>query len=97
MQKRIGGKMPLRVSVLMAMLSAISIICGKYLAFGVGNVLRFSFENLPIIFASVALGPIPGMLVGIVADLVGCLMVGYTINPLVTLGAAAISRPTRTF
>jgi len=90
MQNRISGKMPLRVSVLMAMLSAISIICGKYLAFGVGNVLRFSFENLPIIFASVALGPIPGMLVGIVADLVGCLMVGYTINPLVTLGAAAI-------
>ena len=35
-------------------------------------------------------GPIAGILVGVLADLLGCLMVGYAINPLVTLGAAAI-------
>lgn len=74
----------------MAMLSAISIICGKFLAFPVGNVLRFSFENMPIIFAGIAFGPIPAMLVGIVADLIGCILVGYEINPIVTAGAALI-------
>ena len=77
-------------SVTLAMLVAISIIMGKYLAIRGGDILRFSFENLPIIFAGVAYGPISGILVGVVADLVGCVLVGYAINPIVTLGAAAI-------
>lgn len=89
-KKKRRSALPLQVSVTLAMLAAISIICGKYLAFGVGNVLRFSFENLPILMASAVFGPICGMAVGAVADLVGCLMVGYTINPIVTLGAVAI-------
>ena len=83
-------KIPLQVIVALSMLAAVSIIMGKYLAFGVGEVLRFSFENLPVLFASVAFGPLAGMLVGVVADLVGCLLVGYAINPLVTVGAALI-------
>ena len=82
--------LPLKVTVALSMLSAISIILGKYLAFGVGEVLRFSFENLPIIFTGIAFGPIAGMLVGVCADLIGCVLVGYTINPLVTVGAALI-------
>jgi ECF transporter S component (folate family) len=82
--------MPLKVVAMLAILSAISIILGKYLAIRVGDVLRFSFENLPIIFAGMVFGPVAGVLVGVVADLIGCLMVGYTINPIVTLGGAAI-------
>jgi ECF transporter S component (folate family) len=81
---------PLKVTAMLAMLCAISIICGKYLAIRGGDILRFSFENLPIIFAGIAFGPLAGILVGVVSDLVGCVMVGYTINPLVTVGAAAI-------
>lgn len=73
-----------------AFLCALSIICGKYLAIPVGNILRFSFENTPILFAGIMLGPIVGMAVGAVADLVGCIMVGYVINPIVTLGAVSI-------
>ena len=80
----------LRLLAVSAFLSALSIICGKYLALPVGNVLRFSFENLPILLAGMMFGPITGALVGIVADVIGCLMVAYTINPLVTLGAACI-------
>ena len=52
--------------------------------------MRFSFENTPIIFAGMIFGPIVEALVGTVADLVGCVMVAYEINPLVTLGAALI-------
>lgn len=89
MQKQRINKNLILVSAL-AMLAAISIVCGKYLAFNVGQSLRFSFENLPIIFAGIAFGPIAGALVGAVADLVGCLMVGYAIIPTVTLAAAVM-------
>ena len=80
----------LRLLAVSAFLAALSIICGKYLALSVGNVLRFSFENLPILLAGMMFGPLVGMTVGVVADLIGCLMVAYAINPLVTLGAACI-------
>lgn len=80
----------LKLTVYLALLTAISIICGKYLAIRGGDVMRFSLENMPIIFAGVAFGPLAGGAVGLVADLVGCLMVSYTINPLVALGAASI-------
>lgn len=69
---------------------AISILMGKYLAIRGGDVMRFSLENTPIILSGIAFGPGAGAVVGLIADIVGCIMVGYTINPLVALGAAAI-------
>lgn len=89
MQKQ-KKKMPLKILAASSLLVAISIICGKYLAIPGGEVLRFSFENLPIMMAGILFGPVAGVAVGVVADLVGCFLVGYTVNPLVTLGAAAI-------
>ena len=80
----------LRLLAVSAFLAALSIICGKYLALSLGNVLRFSFENLPILLAGMMFGPVAGALVGAVADVIGCIMVAYPINPLVTLGAACI-------
>ena len=87
-KKRLSNN--LQLLAVSATLAAISIVCGKYLALSVGNVLRFSFENLPILLAGMMFGPITGMLVGVVADLIGCVMVAYAINPLVTVGAACI-------
>ncbi len=80
----------LNVMVCVSLLAAMSIICGKYLAFGVGQVLRFSFENLPVMLSGILFGPVVGMVTGVVADLIGSLMVGYAINPIITLGAAAV-------
>ena len=80
----------LRIAVFSSFLAAMSIVLGKYLAINLGEVIRISFENTPIIFAGLAFGPIAGVAVGTVADLVGCLLVGYAVNPLVTLGAAVI-------
>lgn len=79
-----------RVIAVLAIFSAVSIVCGKYLAFNVGDTIRFSFENLPIILSGIFFGPIAAALVGLVADLVGCLLVGYAINPIITLAAVLI-------
>ena len=79
-----------RVMAFSAVLVAMSIVCGKYLAFGLGNVMRFSFENLPILMAGIMFGPAVGLAVGIIADLLGCMLVGYNINLIVTAGAASI-------
>ena len=84
-----GGRF-LRLAVFSSFLAAMSIVFGKYLAINLGEVIRISFENAPIIFAGVAFGPIAGAIVGIIADLVGCLLVGYAINPVITIGAAVI-------
>ncbi len=73
-----------------ALFASLSIVCGKYLAIPVGQILRFSFENLPIIMSGVLFGPILGAITGVIADLIGCALVGYAVNPLVTAGAAAI-------
>ena len=80
----------LTILVISAFLAAISIVCGKYLAIRGGDVMRFSFENMPIIMAGMLFGPVVGAVVGVVADLIGCVLVGYTINPVVTAGAALI-------
>ena len=87
--KKVNNR-PLRIAVFSSFLAAMSIVFGKYLAINLGEVIRISFENTPIIFSGLAFGPIVGVAVGIVADLVGCLLVGYAVNPLVTVGAAMI-------
>ncbi len=81
---------PLRVTIACSLLVAMSVVCGKFLQFPVGDTLRFSLENLPVLFAGMAFGPLAGALVGVLADLIGCVAVGYTINLLVTLGAMAV-------
>lgn len=80
----------LRVLACAALFVALSITCGKYLAIPIGNIMRFSFENLPIILAGILFGPIWGAMIGLTADILGCILVGYAINPIVTLGAVSI-------
>lgn len=80
----------LRVMITAALLCALSIIFGKYLAFNITGSIRFSLENLPILLAGIYFGPLVGGVVGIASDLIGCMLVGYTPLPLVTVGAAII-------
>lgn len=76
--------------VVCAFLVALSIVCGKFLQIPVGDILRFSLENLPILLAGLAFGPVYGALVGVTADLLGSLLRGYAIIPLVTVGACLV-------
>ena len=75
-----------------AILAAMSIILGKFLQIPnpFQEFIRLSFENLPIILGAIALGPVAGAMIGVVADLIGCVAYGYTVNPIITLGAASI-------
>ena len=84
------NSMPLYRLAVCAFLVALSIVCGKFLAIPVGDTLRFSFENLPLLFAGLAFGPVAGVLVGVSADLLGCVLRGYAVNPWVTAGAVLI-------
>ena len=84
-QKRASA---LRLIIVLALLSAIGIILGKFLAFNVTEFMRFSLENLTIFIASIAFGPIAGAVVGVCEDVIGCMIAGYVWNPLITLGAA---------
>ena len=79
----------LRVLCVCAMLAAMSLILGKFLQIPnpFQEVIRISFENLPVIMAGIAFGPVMGLMTGVVADLLGCLLYGYSINPIITLGA----------
>ena len=77
----------LRRLIFASLFSAMSIVFGKYLAFTMLTV-RISFENLPVLASGIMLGPVWAGAVGAVADLVGCVLVGYEINPIITAGAA---------
>ena len=81
-----------RVLCVCAMLAAMSLILGKFLQIPnpFQQFIRISFENLPILLSAIAFGPFMGAMTGVVADLLGCALYGYAVNPLVTLGAGTV-------
>ncbi len=89
-QNKPKGFKSVKGMVIGAMLCAMSVVIGKIPAVNLSDVLRIGFENFPVILAGYALGPISGALVGAVADLLGCLIKGYAINPIITVGAASV-------
>lgn len=79
----------LKVMAFAALLSAMSIIFGKLLAIDITPTVRISLGNLPIILSGMLFGPAVGAAVGALSDAVGCLVAGYVMNPLITLGSCA--------
>jgi ECF transporter S component (folate family) len=75
--------------VMLALFTALSIVFGKQLSITMG-AFRISFENLPILMAGIFLGPVAGAFVGLCADIVGCIIFGISINPIITLGGISI-------
>lgn len=79
-----------RVLIVAALLAAMSIVLGKFGAINIGNSIRIGFGGLPIQMAGIFFGPVIGAAVGLVADVIGCLLKGYAINPIITLGSTCI-------
>ena len=79
-----------KVLIVAALLAAMSIVLGKFGAINIGNSIRIGFGGLPIHMAGIFFGPIVGAAVGLVADVIGCLLKGYSINPIITIGSTCI-------
>ena len=88
--KKGASRRPLLFCVTAAILAALSIVLGKFAAIPIGDSIRISFENLPLILCSVLLGPVWGAASAIVADLLGCVLRGYAVIPLITVAQAMI-------
>ena len=78
-----------RTLTMLALLTAMSIVFSRVLSISTGFV-RFNLGSLPVLLAALLFGPGAGFAVGAVADMVGGVLSGYAINPLITLGAGAI-------
>ena len=52
--------------------------------------MRFNLGALPTHLAAVWFGPAGGFAVGALADMIGGTLSGYSINPLITLGAGSV-------
>lgn len=83
------SKTSVRTLTMLALLVAMSIVFSRVLSISTG-FLRFNLGSLPVVLAALLFGPGAGFAVGAVADLVGGVLAGYAINPLITLGAGAI-------
>ena len=82
-------KTSVRTLTMLALLVAMSIVFSRVLSISTGFV-RFNLGSLPVLLAGILFGPWAGFVVGMVADIIGGVLAGYAINPLITLGAGAI-------
>ncbi len=81
----------IRTLTLSAMLVALSILFAGYAKTVPDTFLRFSFENLPIIFGAVLFGPWQGAAIAISSDIISCTIVGgYAPNPILMLGIVSL-------
>ena len=83
------SKTSVRTLTMLALLVAMSIVFSRVLSISTGFV-RFNLGSLPVLLAALLFGPGAGFAVGAVADMIGGVLSGYAINPLITLGAGAI-------
>ena len=74
---------------MLALLTAMSIVFARVFTISTGFV-RFNLGALPTHLAAVWFGPAGGFAVGALADLIGGTLSGYSINPLITLGAGSV-------
>ncbi|MBE6932784.1 MAG: folate family ECF transporter S component [Ruminococcaceae bacterium] len=74
-----------RTLVSCALLAAITVVLSRLIIPMPNATTRFSIEAVPVFLAGMLFGPVPGMLVGLSADVVGCLFSGYGYNPLFSL------------
>ena len=81
----------IRTLTLSAMLVALSVLFSSYAKAIPDTYLRFSFENLPILFGAILFGPLQGGAIACAADIISCTLVGgYAPNPILMVGIATV-------
>lgn len=78
---------PKRTKVLAAagVLIAMNIVLTRFVAIPIGNTMRITVGATPVFLAGLWFGPAVGGICGGISDLIGCILQGYAINPLITL------------
>lgn len=80
-------KVLLKNIIIIAMFSAMQIIFSRFLSVQVNDGLRLSFETVPIILAGFWFGPVTGMVVGGLSDILGSVLFPFgPYFPLLTFG-----------
>ncbi len=72
--------------VFMALLVAMHLVLTRVFVVELG-AYRISVGSVCTILAGVWLGPVAGGVCGLAADLIGCFMKGYAVNPFITIAA----------
>ena len=91
MKRSQNGIFSTRNLILMAALVAMQIILARFLSIQVSEILRISFESIPVILAGMWLGPLSGAIVALVADVLGTVLSGYGIwFPPIALGPVLV-------
>ena len=79
MKRNQNGIFSTRNMILMAALIAMQIILARFLSIQASDILRISFESVPVILAGMWLGPLSGAIVALIADVLGTIIHGYGI------------------
>lgn len=91
MKRNQNGIFSTRNLILMAALVAMQIILARFLSIQASDILRISFESVPIILAGMWLGPLSGAVVALIADILGTVLSGYGIwFPPIALGPVLV-------
>ena len=91
MKRNQNGIFSTRNLILMAALIAMQIILARVLSIQASDILRISFESVPIVLAGMWLGPLSGAIVALIADILGTVLSGYGIwFPPIALGPVLV-------
>lgn len=85
MQKN-GNRWSVKTLVFMALIVAMQMILTRIIALDIGPY-RISVGSVCTVLAGLWIGPVAGGCCGFVADILGCFMKGYAVNPMITLAA----------
>ena len=73
--------------VSLSALTAIYLILSRFLAINIGGFGRIQLGVIARIMAGIWFGPFAGAVCGLASDLLGCLIQGFAVNPLITFAA----------
>ena len=88
MQKNSKMTWDTRTVVFLGLLVAMHIVLSRLIVIDLGSY-RIGVASICTILAGLWMGPVAGGVVGLLADLLGCLIKGYALNPLITIAAMA--------
>lgn len=86
MQKNKKMTWDTRTVVFIGLLVAMHIVLTRLIVIELGSY-RISIGSICTILAGLWMGPVAGGVAGLLSDILGCLLKGYAVNPLITVAA----------